>query len=587
MSALRQVLVSFVGHVDHGKSSILDRIRGTTIVEREAGLITQAIGASIIPMKTIRRVCGNLLSTLKIEITIPGLLAIDTPGHAAFVHLRKRGGNLADIAVVVIDINEGVMPQTSECFEILKQYKTPFIVASNKIDLIHGWRATGKTLTEAISMQADKVQVILDTKVYQLVSSLSKFGFDSERFDRVSDFTKQIVIIPVSAKTGDGIPELLMMLTGLAQKFLEEKLKFSETSMARGTVLEVKEDKGMGKTLDVILYDGTLRKNDTIVIGGIKEPIVAKVKALFEPEELAEMRDKKSRFIPVESVVAATGVKISSSGVEDVVAGMPLMSADNNIEEVKKLVQREVEEVIIEKDKEGIVIKADNLGSLEAMTNILKEKKITIKRTSIGDIAKKDIADAEANLEKEPLKAVVLGFNVSLPPNLSVPQNVKVITNNVIYKLVEELENWQCERLREQEKGSLDLLVKPSKLQILRGYVFRQSNPAIVGVEVLAGNAKVGTSLMTAIGNDVTSIKSLQFEQESINEAEQGKKVAVSLERVTVGRQIKEGDILYSSIPEQHFRKMKELKKYLSRDIIELLKEIAEIKRKENPIWGI
>jgi len=350
---------------------------------------------------------------------------------------------------------------------------------------------------------------------------------------------------------------------------------------------KIMSEKGMGKTLDVILYDGRLHRNDTIVIGGIKEPIVAKVKALFEPEELAEMRDKKSRFIPVESVVAATGVKISSSGVEDVVAGMPLMSADNNIEEVKKLVQREVEEVIIETDKEGIVIKADNLGSLEAMTNILKEKKITIKRTSIGDIAKKDIADAEANLEKEPLKAVVLGFNVSLPPNLSVPQNVKVITNNVIYKLVEELENWQCERLREQEKGSLDLLVKPSKLQILRGYVFRQSNPAIVGVEVLAGNAKVGTSLMTAIGNDVTSIKSLQFEQESINEAEQGKKVAVSLERVTVGRQIKEGDILYSSIPEQHFRKMKELKKYLSRDIIELLKEIAEIKRKENPIWGI
>ena len=585
---LRKVLVSFVGHVDHGKSSILDKIRGTTVAEREAGFITQAIGASIIPIETVKRVCGESLKRVNIDVTIPGFLAIDTPGHAAFVHLRKRGGNLADIAVLVIDINEGIMPQTVECIEILKHCKTPFVIAANKIDLIRGWKSFEGHLIEMILKQPSDVQTAIDHKLYTIVGKLSELGFNSERFDRIGDYTKEIAIIPLSAKTGEGIPELLIVLTGLAQKFLEKQLEFSEDNNAKGTILEVKEEKGLGKTLDVIIYDGCLRRNDTIVIGGISQPIVAKIRALLEPAPLSEMRDKKSKFINVEKVIACTGVKISAPGTDDAVAGMPIMSASKeDIEQIKSLVQKQVDEVGIETDDKGIVIKADSLGSLEAMINLLRDKSIPIKRASIGNISKKDVSDAEANLDKDPLLAVILGFNVVLPSEVATTRSIKIITSEIIYRLIDELEAWQKEMRLEKEKGILDLLVKPCKIMILKGYVFRQSNPAIVGCEVLEGKAKVSTSIMNSKGEEITSIKSIQQEQESINEVEKGKQVAISFDGVIVGRQIKEGDILYSAVPEEHFRRMKVLKDYLKRDVIDLLKEIAEIKRKENPVWGI
>ncbi len=264
---IRSLICTTLGHVDHGKSSILDSIRGTAVVNGEAGAITQAIGASIIPLETIRGICGDLLGKLGMELTIPGLLFIDTPGHEAFASLRKRGGNLADIAIVVIDINDGFKPQTIESLELLKASKTPFIIAANKIDLINGWQTQEGTLLEKVEKQSEGVRKQLDEKLYTLVGSLAEHGFNGDRFDRVSDFTNQIGIVPVSAHTKDGMSELLMVITGLAQKFLEKGLEFTKDGPAKGSIMEVKEVKGIGKALDVIIYDGTLRKGDEIVIG--------------------------------------------------------------------------------------------------------------------------------------------------------------------------------------------------------------------------------------------------------------------------------------------------------------------------------
>ncbi len=583
--AIRSPLCVVLAHVDHGKTSILDKIRGSAIVAGEAGGITQAIGASIIPLETIKKICDTLLQTLKMKFTIPGLLFIDTPGHASFTSLRKRGGNLADIAILVIDINEGVKPQTTESIEILKQYKTPFIVAANKIDLISGWQSSDKQLLANIQQQSQNIKQALDKKIYELVGKLSELGFDSERFDRVDDFTKRIAIIPTSAKTGEGIPELLMVLTGLAQKFLETSLKFDVKGSAKGTILEVKEEKGLGKSMDVIIYDGSLKRNDWIVIGTLTEPIVTKVKGLFEPMPLKEMRDKKSRFKPVKEVNAATGVKISAPDIEEVLSGMPIRSCQTDeIEKVKREIKAEVEEVLIQTDKEGIVVKADSLGSLEALDKLLKEKNIPIKKASIGEITKKDVSDAATNYEKDPLKAVILAFNVSSDIEA---KNVKIISNNVIYKLIEDFEKWQTEEKRRVEAIQLEKLVMPCKFQLMKGYVFRQNNPAVVGVDVLGGTVKVGTPLMKEDGKEITEVKSMQMDQENIEKAEKGKQVAVSMEGVTVGRQVDEGEILYSATPEKDFRKLKELKKYLTEEEKQILKEIAQIKRKSNPVWGI
>ena len=586
---MRQLIITVMGNVDSGKTQLLDAIRNTAIVESEPGKITQCIGCSSIPLATIKRICGNLLQKHKLEIKMPGFMFIDTPGHAAFTNLRKRGGNLADIAVLVVDINEGIKLQTLECIDILKQYKTPFVIALNKIDLLPGWRSNSKVnLLENIQKQNEDMLVLIEKKLYEVVGRLSELGFNSERFDRIEDYTKQIAIIPISAKTSEGIAELLMVMAGLSQKFLGQSLKVDVKGNAKGTILEVKEEKGLGTTIDVIIYDGSLKQNDTIVIGSLHEPIVTKVKALLEAMPLSEMRDKKAKFKPMKEITAAAGIKISAPDLDNVVAGMPLRSClPDEVERIKEEVKKEVEEVLIETDKQGIVIKADSLGSLEALIKLLREKNIEIKKASIGNISKKDISDAEISYEKDPLQSVVLGFNAELMPDIKVPQNVKVLSNNIIYKLIEDFEKWQQEERKKLEAKAIDYLYKPCKIRILPGYIFRQSNPAVVGIEVISGTLKTGLPLMKKDGAIITEVKSIQQEQETIEKAEKGKQVAVSLPDVTVGRQIHEEDILYSAIPEEHFRKYKEFKKLLSQEEIELLKEIAEIMRQQNPMWGI
>lgn len=590
MSDIRSPICVLAGHVDHGKTSILDKIRGTAIQKGEAGGITQAIGASIIPLDTIHKICGNLLEQLKMELNIPGLLFIDTPGHEAFTNLRKRGGNLADIAIVVIDINEGFKPQTHETIKILKQYKTPFLIAANKIDLTPGWQKKEGALLAKINNQYDQVKERLDNGLYNIVAKLSEYGFKSERFDRVEDFTKEIAIVPCSAKTGEGIPELLMVLVGLAQKFLNECLTCYVEGPARGTILEVKEEKGLGTTVDVIIYDGTLNVNDTIVIGGLDKPITTKVRALLLPLPLAEMRDKKTKFQHVDKARAATGVKIVAPELNEVIAGMPLREAATaDLKEIQTEVKQEIEDILIETDKMGVIVKADTIGSLEALTNLLKKENINIRKASVGTITKKDISDAQANLETDQLLGVILGFNVEVnqeAEELARDLKIQVVTNNIIYKLIEDYQKWHEAALKMVEAKELEGLVRPCKVLIMKGYIFRQSNPAIVGVDVLAGSVATGTPLMKD-KKRLTTVKSIQHEKENITKVEAGKQVALSLPGVMVGRQINEGDILLSAIPESDFRKLKKLKQFLKPEERELMKEIAGMMREDNLVWGI
>ena len=592
---IRKVLLTVVGHVDHGKTSLLDQIRSSVVTAGEAGAITQAIGVSTIPIETIKKICGPLLDAFKGNLTVPGLLAIDTPGHAAFTSLRKRGGSLADIAILIVDINEGLKPQTIESIEILKNNKVPFIIAANKIDLIHGWNYDDKKLLmQNVAEMNTEIQGQFEKKMYELVGKMHEFEFQAERFDRVEDYTKQVAIVPISAKTGQGIPELLMVLTGLDQKFLEKKLEIENTGNCKGTILEVKEEKGLGTTIDTIIYNGQLKVNDTLVIGGIDEPIVVKIRALLEPADLCDMREKKSRFKNVKEVSAATGVKISAPGLESAMAGMPVRSCSGKpeeVEEMKKEVREEVGEIVMECDEcIGVIIKADTIGGLEALRNLLEEKQIPISSASLGDLSKKDFSKLESLREKEEFSAVILGFNVKISDELeeyAKSKKFKLITNDVIYKIIEDYEEYQKKLRHEIEVKELSRLVRPCKFAILKGYTFRQSNPAIVGVEIEIGRIKTGDPVMNMQGKQISSVKSMQEGKDSVSLAEQGKQIAMSLDGVTVGRQIEEGDFLYTGVPEEDFKKLKELKSNLTKMEIEVLKEVAEIKRKDNPVWGV
>ncbi|MFC1752938.1 translation initiation factor IF-2 [Thermoproteota archaeon] len=586
---IRSPICSVLGHVDHGKSSILDAIRDSCIIAKEAGAITQAIGASIVPVDIIKKKCGKLLEQLKMDITVPGLLFIDTPGHAAFTSLRKRGGNLADIAVLVVDINEGFKPQTIEALEILKFYKTPFLVAANKLDLIPGWRTQEGAVLGNIQKQTPDVKTKIDTKIYELVGKLSEKGFNSERFDRVEDYTKEIGIVPVSAKTKEGLPELMMMLTGLAQKFLEKNLEVNIKGLAKGTILEVKEEKGLGITMDVIIYDGTLKVNDQIVIGAIDNPIVTKVRALFEPMPLAEMRDTKSKFKPVKTATAATGVKIAAPVryEDDPCQAWDMACTEETLEETKEAVQQEIEEVMIETDTEGIIIKADTIGSLEALTNLLREKGIQIRKAAVGDVSKKDITDAQTNIETDPLTAVILAFNLKTTDDVKgMAGAVKIITSDIIYRLIDDFDAWQEQKKKEREAEKLKQIPSPCKFKVMTNCIFRGSNPAIVGVDILGGKLKTGVPVMKD-GKNIGNVKAIQSDKKNISEAEEGKQVAASIMGPTVGRQIQEEDVLYTYITEPEFRKLKELKEFLSASDKEVLRQIAEIMRHENPVWGV
>jgi len=236
------------------------------------------------------------------------------------------------------------------------------------------------------------------------------------------------------------------------------------------------------------------------------------------------------------------------------------------------------------------VIKADSLGSIEALLKMLKEKGVKVKSANIGNITKRDITEAESNIKTEPLNAVILGFNVRLTKDaelLLAKCPVKIITNDIIYKLIEDYEAWveaETRKLQEQELGKL---IQPCKFMVLPGYVFRQSNPAIFGVEVLAGVLHTNTPVMNKDGKLISTVKSIQDQQENIELAERGKRVAVSMFNVTIGRQIKEGELLYSAVPEEHFKEFKRLKHLLNEEQKQILKEIAEIMRKKDSFWGV
>jgi len=558
-----------MGHVDHGKTAIADKIRQTAVVKQEAGAITQMISSSSISLQTIEKICKGVMQTKNLKV--PGLLFIDTPGHAAFTHLRKRGGGLADLAVLVIDANQGVQAQTLECIEILKQYKTPFVIAFNKVDMISGWKTQGIPIAKSVDSQTERTKALFDTKLYELIGKMYELGFNADRFDNISDFTKQIAIIPTSATTGEGIPELLMMLVGMAQRFLEENLEISEE--CKGTVLEVKDVKGIGKTIDGIVYDGVLKAGDTIVIGGLDEPIVARIKAL--------LLEEKGKLKSVKEVHAAAGVKIDAPDADKVLSGMPFRTAGKDLEKTKEEVQQEVDEVVIETDEEGVVIKADSLGSLEALSGMLRQEGIQVKKASVGEITKKDIADASSDPE-EPNK-VILGFNIKEIET----DEVKIIISPIIYKIIETLKAWKEAEKKRQEKEELEKLTKPAKIRILQGCIFRQNNPAVVGVEILGGKLRKDVELIKMDGSNAGYIKGMQLNQKEVDEAKRGDQVAISLPGITAGRQIKEEDVLIVDVPERDFKALKLSKKFLTEEDIELLKEFAELKRKENPVWGI
>jgi len=574
---LREPIVSVLGHVDHGKTTLLDAIRSTSEANREVGGITQRIGATEIRAKDLISRSHGLLNESNLHI--PGILFIDTPGHVAFSNMRVRGGVLADIAILVVDLNEGFMPQTLESINILKKFKTPFVIAANKIDLVpYFTKVEDATLGDILAMQRQEYIDEFNNRIYALMGRLSELDISADLYSRITDFTKNIAIVPVSAKLGIGVAELLAVLSGLSQKFLEKDIRFEE-SHSRGTIIEVKREESVGTTLDTVLYQGILRKGDIIAVNTRTGPAVTGIKAL-----LVNSHSRGKKLIEKDEVYSAAGVRILIQDKLDILNGSPLIVTNGDMEEAFREI-RESSTVNIELSEHGVAIKADAIGSLEALAYELKSSGISIRSAETGDVTKKDIVSAETL--NDPLDRVIVAFNVSVTPDAReymLTSEVGVIEGSIIYSVVKDAAEWLERRkaaLLEQKKQNYAI---PAKIVILPQYIFRSTKPVIVGVSVQAGRIKVGDKLIRSDGRYAGTIKSIREGDISKQFIDAPAEVAVSIEGVTLNRQIFPEEPIYVDIPESVVPLLR--KEKLDDDTMETLEEIIKIKRKENKFWG-
>ena len=590
---LRQPVVVVLGHVDSGKTSLLDRIRGTAVQSREVGGITQHIGASYFPIETIKEITGKLFDKLsKSENPVPGLLVIDTPGHEVFANLRMRGGSAADIAIVVVDVNKGLEAQTIESLDILKNKKVPFVIALNKIDQISGWKKNNSILiAEQLKIQDPTILSYLDEKVYNVVGALSRIGFSSEAFWRVKDFTKELAIVPVSAVTGTGVPELLAVLVGLTQQYMSKRLERHETE-TKGIVLEVNDEVGLGPSANIILLDGTLKLGDRIVVGKRDSVTSTKIKALLLPKPLDEMRDPRDKFRHVDTVIAAAGLKITSPDLDGVLAGSPLYVVNNpeDEERLKSNIETEIKSAIIQTESNGIILRCDTIGSIEAITELLKKENIPVRSADLGNITRRDILSASAVREKDRYLGVVLGFNVKVLEEAekeAYERRIKIFNEKIIYNLVRSYSEWVTYERVHEDSIIFNEIPPICKFQFLKGYVFRRNNPAVFGAEILIGKLRQKISVMNEKGKKIGVIHQIQNEGKNLEVADKGTQVALSIKGPTVGRQINEGDIFYTDLNSKQTKFLLErFSNRLNEEEKEVFNFILSKKREIDPAFG-
>ncbi|HET7642857.1 MAG TPA: translation initiation factor IF-2, partial [Nitrososphaeraceae archaeon] len=603
------------------KTSLLDKIRGTGVQAREAGGITQHIGASFFPIDTIKQITGILYERLtKTDEQIPGLLFIDTPGHEVFANLRSRGGSAADIAIVVADVNKGFEPQTIESIEILKKRKVPFVVALNKVDTMSGWKGkkkgdlnigkqkqnkksttmTAETIsstnltfiTEEIKKQDSNIVTLLDEKIYNVVGSLSRMGFNSEAFWRIKEFDKELAIVPISAVSGVGIPELMTVLVGLTQQYLKKRLERRE-DYVRGIVLEIKEEQGLGPSANMILLDGTIKQGDIIMAAKRDEIILTKVKALLLPKPLDEMRDPRDKFRSVNEVISAAGLKIISPDLEGILAGSPLYVLKNKEDETKirHLIESEVKSTFINNTNSlGVILKCDTIGSLEAIIDMLKKENIPIQTADIGNITRRDVLASSAVRDKDRYLGVILGFNVKVLDDAkkeSTERQVQIFNEPIIYNIVRNYTDWVQYQKEHADFIIFNEIPPICKIQFLKGFVFRRNDPAVFGAEIIVGKLRQKIHIINENGAKIGVIHQIQDKGKNLEEATKGMQVAVSIRGPTIGRQINEGDIFFTDLNSRQAKLLIErfLHK-LNEEEKKIFDFILESKRKADPAFG-
>ncbi|KAK9458040.1 hypothetical protein V1511DRAFT_508131 [Dipodascopsis uninucleata] len=573
---LRSPICCILGHVDTGKTKLLDKVRQTNVQEGEAGGITQQIGATYFPIEAIRQKTA-VLKKNDLEYNVPGLLIIDTPGHESFTNLRSRGSSLCNIAILVIDIMHGLEQQTLESIRLLRSRKTPFIVALNKIDRLYGWEAIpNNAVQDSLAKQSKAVQREFEDRVQKTKTALAEQGLNSELYYKNKNMARNVSLVPTSAVTGEGVPDLLHLLIELTQTRMSDKLMY--LSELECTVLEVKVIEGLGTTIDVVLSNGILREGDRIVLCGMNGPIATNVRALLTPQPLRELRIK-SAYVHHKEVKAALGVKIAANDLDKAIAGsrLLLVGPDDDEEELMDEVMSDLTslESAVDKSGRGVCVQASTLGSLEALLDFLKQMKIPVLSVSLGPVYKRDVMKATTMLEKAKEFAVLLCFDVKIDKEAeeyAEQQGIKIFSADIIYHLFDAFTNYQKELLEVKRKETAGQAVFPCVLHTIR--VINKRNPMIIGVDVVEGSLRLGTPIAIVRIDPATQMRqtlqlgrvvSLEVNHKSVDIVKKGQAqggVAMRLDtpanQPTWGRHVDETDNLYSEISRESIDTLKD-----------------------------
>ncbi|GMG11633.1 unnamed protein product [Aspergillus oryzae] len=560
---LRSPICCILGHVDTGKTKLLDKIRQTNVQEGEAGGITQQIGATYFPVDALRQKTAPVNKDGSFDFKIPGLLVIDTPGHESFSNLRSRGSSLCNIAILVVDIMHGLEPQTLESMRLLRDRRTPFIVALNKIDRLYGWKKIDNNgFQESLAMQNKGVQNEFRTRLERTKLLFAEQGFNSELYCENKSMARNVSLVPTSAHTGEGIPDMLKLLTTLTQERMTNSLMY--LSEVECTVLEVKVIEGLGTTIDVVLSNGILREGDRIVLCGLNGPISTNIRALLTPAPLKELR-LKSQYVHNKEVKAALGVKIAANDLEHAIAGSRLMvvGPDDDEEDIEDEVMSDLENLLskVSKDQRGVSVQASTLGSLEALLEFLRVSKIPVANISIGPVYKRDVMMAGTMLEKAKEYAVMLCFDVKVDKEAAAyaeEVGVKIFTADIIYHLFDDFTKHIAELTEKRKEESKMLAVFPCVLSPVA--VFNKKDPIVIGVDVIEGSLRMHTPLAAVKANPTTGAKEI-IEIGRVVVKKGQPSVAVKIEGANqpmYGRQLEEKDTLYSKISRASIDTLKE-----------------------------
>ncbi|KAH7383733.1 putative eukaryotic translation initiation factor 5B [Cadophora sp. MPI-SDFR-AT-0126] len=572
---LRSPICCILGHVDTGKTKLLDKIRQTNVQEGEAGGITQQIGATYFPVEAIRQKTQVVNRDNSFDFKVPGLLVIDTPGHESFSNLRSRGSSLCNIAILVVDIMHGLEPQTLESMKLLRDRKTPFIVALNKIDRLYGWKKVDNNgFQESLALQNKGVQNEFNKRLTDTKVAFAEQGFNSELFYENKSMAKFVSLVPTSAHTGEGIPDMLKLILQLTQERMVGSLMY--LSEVQATVLEVKAIEGFGMTIDVILSNGILREGDRIVLCGVEGAITTNIRALLTPAPLKELR-LKSQYVHNKEVKAALGVKISAPGLEGAIAGSRLMvvGPDDDESDIEEEVLSDLGALFkrVEKSGRGVTVQASTLGSLEALLDFLKVSKIPVANVGIGPVFKRDVMNCGTMLEKNKEYAVMLCFDVKIDKEAQLyadEQGIKIFTADIIYHLFDAFTAHMALIAEKKKEESKHDAVFPCVLNTVA--VFNKTGPIVVGVDVVDGNLRMHTPIAAVKQNAITGVKeivgigrvtSIERDHKQIQICKKGQpSVAVKIEmsghQPTYGRHLEEKDTLYSLISRKSIDVLKE-----------------------------